>query len=85
MQETWIQSLGWEDPLEKGMTTHARIPRTEKPDRLQSMGRKESDKTERLNNNKYLLWGLFCRKQAVTDPAELFGQVWGFYYQGIVP
>ena len=25
MQETWVQSLGWEDPLEKGMTTHSTI------------------------------------------------------------
>ena len=25
MQETWVQSLGWEDPLEEGMTTHSRI------------------------------------------------------------
>ena len=25
MQETWVQSLGWEDPLEKGMATHSRI------------------------------------------------------------
>ena len=25
MRETWIQSLGWEDPLEEGMTTHSRI------------------------------------------------------------
>ena len=44
MQETMIQSLGWEDPLEKGMATHAsvlawRIPWTEEePDGLQSMG-----------------------------------------------
>ena len=43
MQETWIQSLSWEDPLEKGMTTHFnilawRIPWTEEPDGLQSMG-----------------------------------------------
>ena len=43
MQETWVQSLGWEDPLEEGMTTHSsilawRIPRTVEPDRLQSMG-----------------------------------------------
>ena len=43
MQETWIQSLGQEDPLEKGMATHSsilawRIPWTEKPGRLQSMG-----------------------------------------------
>ena len=43
MQETWVQSLGWEDPLEKGMATHFsilawRIPWTEEPDGLQSMG-----------------------------------------------
>ena len=43
MQEAWVQSLGWEDPLEKEMVTSAsvlawRIPWTEKPGRLQSMG-----------------------------------------------
>ena len=43
MQETWVWSLGWEDLLEKGMTTHSsilvwRIPWTEEPGRLQSMG-----------------------------------------------
>ena len=43
MREIWVQSLGQEDPLEKGMATHSnilawRIPRTEKPGRLQSMG-----------------------------------------------
>ena len=43
MQEAWVQSLGQEDPLEKGMTTHSsilawRIPWTEKLGRLQSMG-----------------------------------------------
>ena len=43
MQETWIRSLDWEDPLEKGMATHSsvlawRIPRTEELGWLQSMG-----------------------------------------------
>ena len=43
MQETWVQSLGWEDPLEEGMATHSsildwRIPWTEEPGWLQSMG-----------------------------------------------
>ena len=43
MQETWVQSLGLEDPLEKGKAIHSsilawRIPWTEKPGRLQSMG-----------------------------------------------
>ena len=43
MQEIWVQSLGWEDPLEKGMATYSsilacRIPWTEKPGGLQFMG-----------------------------------------------
>ena len=43
MRETWVRSLGWEDPLEKGVATHAsilawRIPWIEEPGRLQSMG-----------------------------------------------
>ena len=42
-QEVQVQSLGWEDPLEKEMETHSsilacKIPRTEEPGRLQSMG-----------------------------------------------
>ena len=42
MQEIWVQSLGQEDPLEKGMATHSsilawRIPWTEEPGRLQPM------------------------------------------------
>ena len=46
MQETWIQSLDWEDPLEKGMATHSsipvwRIPWTEEPGGLQSTGLKK--------------------------------------------
>ena len=31
MQETRVRSLGWEDPLEKGIAAHSRIPRTEDP------------------------------------------------------
>ena len=51
VQETQIQSLGWEDPLEKGMATGSsilawRITWTEEPLGLQSMGCKESDMTE---------------------------------------
>ena len=43
MQEIWVWSLGWEDPLEEGMATHShilawRIPWTEEPGRLQPMG-----------------------------------------------
>ena len=43
MQDTGVPFLGWEDPLEKGMATHSsifawRIPWTEEPGKLQSMG-----------------------------------------------
>ena len=51
IRETWVQSLNWEDPLEKGKATHSsildwRIPWTEEPGRLYSpWGHKESDTT----------------------------------------
>ena len=55
VQETQVQSLGQEDPLEKGMATHScilawRTPWTEEPGRLQSV---ESDKTERLTHDAF--------------------------------
>ena len=51
MQETMVQSLGQEDPLENGMAAHSsilawEIPWTEGPGGLQSMGSNESDTTE---------------------------------------
>ena len=55
MWETWIRSLGWEDPLEKGMASHSsilawRIPWTEELGELQSMGSQKSrkDMTQQL-------------------------------------
>ena len=47
MQETWVRSLGWEDPLEEEMATHSsilawEIPWTEELGRLQSMGSQKS-------------------------------------------
>ena len=53
VQETWVRSLGWEDPLEKGMATHSsilawRIPWTKDPGRLQSKGSQRVDTTEQL-------------------------------------
>ena len=55
MRETWVQSLGREDPLEKEMATHSsilgwRIPWMEESDRLYSpWGHKELDTTQRLH------------------------------------
>ena len=53
VQKTWVQSLSWENPLEKGMATHSsilawRITRKEDPGGQQSMGCQELDTTERL-------------------------------------
>ena len=61
VQETRVQSLGREDPLEKEMATHCsnlawRIPRTEEPGGLQSVGHKESDTTH-------------TTKQTIVSPA----------------
>ena len=68
MQETWVQSLGREDPLEKGMATNTsilawRIPWTEEPGGLQSMCCKESDMTEPLSlslSAYYMISPLLC-------------------------
>ena len=53
VSETWVQSLGWENPLEKGMATHSsilgwRIPWTEETGELQSM---RSQSWTRLSNS----------------------------------
>ena len=53
MQETQVRFLSWEDPLEKEIATHSsilawRIPWTEEPGGLQTMGSKELDMTEQL-------------------------------------
>ena len=51
MQDTWVQSLGWEDPLEEEVATHSstlawEIPWTEEPGRYSPWGRKELEMTE---------------------------------------
>ena len=53
-EEMWVRSLGWKDPLEEGIATYSsilawRIPWTEEPGGLQSMG-KQSDTTEAIQH-----------------------------------
>ena len=60
-QETQVQSLGWEGPLEKALATHSRIlawriPWTEEPGGLLSWGRKESDTIEQLTPLGLPMW-----------------------------
>ena len=59
MWETWVRSLGQEDPLEKGKATHSsilpwRVTWTEDPDGLHPWGRKESDMTEQLTLSLFI-------------------------------
>ena len=65
-QETWVQYLGMEDPLEKEMATHSSIlawitPYIEKPGGLHKWGHKESDTTEWLSLHLYFISHLFVR------------------------
>ena len=64
IQETWVQSLGWEDPLEKGMATPSsilawRIPWTEGSGRSQSLGSQRT--TLRYTHTLKLSWGIIFR------------------------
>ena len=66
VQETRVLSLGQEDPLEKEIAIHSsilswKIPWTEEPGGLQSMGPQESDMNEKLNHHK-------TRKKICTSP-----------------
>ena len=49
MQETWVQSLGWDNPLEKGKATHSSILAWRIPGLYSPWDRKELDTTERLS------------------------------------
>ena len=80
MQETWVRSLGREDPLEKEMAMHSstiawKIPWTEEPGRLQSMGSQRA--TERLHFTIVALQQIWRRKWQPSPlllPGESQGQ-----------
>ena len=74
MQETWVQSLGREDPLEEETATHSsilawKIPWTEEPGGLQSPGgRKESDMTELLSLSLWMILSkLICEPYLIES------------------
>ena len=76
IQEIWVRSLGWEDPLEKEMAIHSsilawRIPWTKEPNRLQSMGlqRVEHDRVTSLS--KVMKTDSLCIKHNITIKSNL--------------
>ena len=85
MQETWVQSLGQEDPWEKELATHSstlawKIPWAEEPGRLQSMGCKKSDTTERLHFHFHAL-----EKEMATHSSILAWRIPGTAEPGGLP
>ena len=77
MWETWVQSLGWEDPLEKGMATHSSIlawtiPWTEELGRLQSL---RSQRAGHDWTTFTLQWG---RSNEAFLQTERSGSTWAF-------
>ena len=83
-QETRVQSLGWEDPLERRMATHVcifarRIPRTEEADQLQSMGSQRVGHNRATNTSPFnvyvrMLLSLFVPRlpvSTVSTPCSL--------------
>ena len=73
MQEAQAPPLSWEDPLEEGMATHSsilawRIPWTEEPGGLQSMGSPGSDTTERLHFQFRVGEGTLGRGSSAAKP-----------------
>ena len=86
MQETWVKSLGWEDPLEEGLATHSSILARRIPWRslegYRSRDRKKGDTTE----PHFLLCGRnpqICTVRALTDDDGLLA--WPLCLQGDVP
>ena len=67
MQETWVRSLGGEDPLEKGMITHSSILIWRIPWTIQSVGHKESDTTEQLSLRASLIAQLVKNLPAIWE------------------
>ena len=72
MWETWVRSLGWEDPLEENMATHPsilawRIPGTEDPGGCSPWGHKELDTTEQLSTAQHRRGKRVMGTRAVQD------------------
>ena len=85
MEETWVRSLGWEDPLENGITVHSstlawRIPWTEEPGGLQSMGSQRvkhdlATKKQRITKGLLVYYlKVVAHKEYVSLPLSRFYQ-----------
>ena len=87
VRETWVRSLGWEDPLQKEMATHSstlawKIPWMEEPGRLQSMG---SLSWTRLNDLTFIFHFHALEKEMATHSSILAWRIPGTREPGGLP
>ena len=83
MQETWVQCVGWEDPLEEIVATHScilawKIPWTEEPGRLWSMGSEKG--RSNLVNKQHQLYSA-CVHAKLLQSCQLFVTLWAVAHQ----
>ena len=88
MRETWVRFLGRKDPLEKEMATHSsilvwRIPWTEEPGGLQSMGSQRVDTAERLHFTQYHAFS-FIHKHPPTPHTYTQRFIYHFIYNNYI-
>ena len=86
MQETWVQSLGWEDPLEKEMATDSstlawKIPWMEEPGRLQSMGSQSRTRLSDFTLSSQIFW-ISLKNIAVGLSYLIFSLI--LFYNGLI-
>ena len=82
MQETWVQFLGWEDPLEKGIATHSsilawRMPQTEEPGELQSMGSQRVRHDWGSHTHTHILNLYIVKREQLPTPVFWSGEFHG--------
>ena len=78
MWETWVRSLGREDPLEEGMATHSsilgwRIPRTEEPGGIQFMGSQSQTQLSDLAHSRCFIIDLLIQNDLLNLQFVVFG------------
>ena len=78
VRKTWVRSLGWEDPLEKGMTAHSSILALKNPHGLRTLlGHKDSNTTEQLSTHTHVL---YLNKIYVTEQNSLLYKKGGLQF-----
>ena len=80
MQEIWVQSLGWEDSLEKGTATHSSTVAWRIPWTVYTWDHKESDMTERFSLSLFILNSIFHITSFFLMAAQFFVRMYHYLF-----